>query len=233
MGSWGWDLLLGGVLSLGVAAGARTVRALTRDGAVAAVVVGTVVFGFGGWLAAVLLLTFFTTSSLLTRWRAERKSHPEHPERCRGRTAGQVLANGLVASVLAVWAGIAPSVAVWTALAAALAASTADTWATEVGMAGQATPRLITTWQPVPPGTSGAITFVGTAAGVTGALLIASLSALLLQTGVVVVLVAGSVAMVGDSLLGASVEGRIPAVTNDVVNLLATTIGAVLGGWFA
>lgn len=230
IGSWELDLLLGGVLSLGVAAAARVTGALTRSGAAAAIGVGTVVFGFGGWRAAVLLLTFFASSSLLTRWRAERKLHPEHRG---GRRGGQVLANGLVASVLAVWAGVAPSPTVWTALAGAIAASTADTWATEVGMAGRAAPRLITTWRPVPPGTSGAITFVGTAAGVLGALLIAILSTTLLQTGVVAILVAGTVAMIGDSLLGATVEGRSPAVTNDVVNLLATTTGAVLGGWLA
>lgn len=228
--SWGLSLLLGGVLSLAVAAGARAAGALTRGGAGAAVVVGTVVFGFGGWPAAALLLTFFGTSSLLTRWHAERKSHPEHR---RGRDAGQVLANGLAASILAVWAGIAPAAGVWTAFAAALAASTADTWATEVGMLTPSPPRLITTWRPVARGTSGGVTAQGTLAGILGAAVIAALGALLLGTPPWVVWLAGGVAMLVDSVLGATVEQRAAWVTNDVVNFTMTAVGATLAALLA
>ncbi len=205
-------------------------RLLTRDGWLAAAAVGAIVLGFGEWRAAVLLVTFFGTSSALTRWHAERKGHPEH---LTGRSAAQVVANGAVATVLAVWLRFDPSVPILTAFASALAASTADTWATEVGMASMATPRLITTWQPVLPGTSGAITFVGTAAGVVGALLIAVLSTILLHTSIVAVMIAGAIAMMADSLLGAAAEGRILAIDNNAVNLLATMTGALLGAWFA
>lgn len=230
MVSWGLSLLLGGVFSLGIAAGARAAGALTRDGAVAAVVVGTVVFGFGGWPAAALLLTFFATSSLLTRWHADRKLHPEHR---RGRGAGQVLANGLAASVLAVWGGVAPSVAVWTAFAAALAASTADTWATEVGMLSPSPPRLITTWRPVARGTSGGVTVQGTIAGIVGAGAVAVLGTLLLAAPPSAVWLAGVSAMLVDSVLGATVEQRVSWVTNDVVNLTMTVLGATLAALLA
>lgn len=198
---------------------------LTRSGAIAAFVVGTLVFGFGGWQGGLLLLTFFTTSSALTRWHAPRKRHPEHRG---GRSAGQVIANGLVAATLAVWAGIAPSPLVIAAFAGAIAAATADTWATEVGLLSPSLPRLITTWRRVAPGASGGVTLLGTAAGAAGAGVIALLSQWVLGTSDDAVWIAAMGAMVIDSLLGATLEGRSRVIDNNAVNFLATMSGAAL-----
>jgi uncharacterized membrane protein len=49
-----------------------------------------------------------------------------------------------------------------------------------------------------------------------------------MRTPFVPVVAAGSAAMLIDSVLGAAVEGRRRWITNDLVNLLATTAGAVL-----
>jgi uncharacterized protein (TIGR00297 family) len=198
---------------------------LTRSGAIAAFVVGTLVFGFGGWRGGLLLVTFFATSSILTRWHAQRKRHPEH---CGGRSAGQVIANGLVAAILAVWFGIAPSLEVITAFAGAIAAATADTWATEVGLLSASLPRLITTWRRVAHGTSGGVTLLGIAAGAVGASLIARLGQTLFGTSHDLVWIAAMGAMFIDSLLGATLEGRIPLFNNNAVNFLATLSGAAL-----
>lgn len=220
---------VGLVLSAGTAAGARWLRLLTRDGAVAAIVVGTLVFGGGGWRPAVLLVLFFLTSSLLTRWQTQRKSQPEHSRVgavMRGRSGMQVLANGLVAAALAVWYDLAPSSEVLVAFAGAVAASTADTWATEIGLLSPTPPRLIATGGVVPPGQSGGVTWLGTAGGVAGAAILALVGSTLLQTPILAVTAAGSAAMVLDSVLGATVEGR-RGMTNDTVNLCATTAGAL------
>jgi uncharacterized protein (TIGR00297 family) len=198
---------------------------LTRSGAIAAFVVGTLVFGFGGWRGGLLLVTFFATSSMLTRWHAQRKRHPEHRA---GRSAGQVIANGLVASILAVWFAIAPSPEVLTAFAGAIAAATADTWATEVGLLSPSLPRLITTWRRVAHGTSGGVTLLGIAAGAVGASLIARLGQTLFGTSHDLVWIAAMGAMFIDSLLGATLEGRIPLFNNNAVNFLATLSGAAL-----
>jgi len=223
--SRGLAIALGALLSLGVASAAWAAKLLTRDGIVAAVVVGAAVFGFGGYGPAVLLVTFFATSGLLTRWRADRKSHPEHR---RGRTSAQVLANGGVVAVLSVWYALIPSPGLATAIAGAIAAATADTWATEVGLLSASPPRLITTWQRVTPGASGGITALGTLAGVVGAGLIAALGAVLIGAAWPGVWMAGAGAMVVDSVLGATIEGRIRGIGNNGVNLIATMVGAGL-----
>ena len=227
-------LAAGCVLSLVVASTANALRLLTLGGAAAAVAVGTVVFGFGGWRHAGLLVLFFATSSALTRWQAQRKPHPEH---IKGRNGGQVLANGTVAALLAVWAGVSPTPWVHAAFAGAIAASTADTWATEVGLLSKAPPRLITTRvlrtrAEVPPGTSGGVTWLGTIAAGVGAAVIAWFSMAWLGTQPAAIWLAGFIGMTVDSILGATVEGRVRWMTNDGVNLIATATGAVLAAVF-
>ena len=216
--------VVGFILSLGVSLTARMLRWLTTNGAIAAVLVGTLVFASGGWARAGLLVLFVATSSVLTRWQASRKPHPEH---AAGRSGAQVLANGAVATVLSLppldaapWAAVA--------FAGAIAASTADTWATEIGLLAPSAPRLITTGQPIAPGQSGGITWQGTLAGCIGAAAVAGAGAWWMSTPVVPVVAAGSAAMVIDSVLGATVEGKYRWITNDVVNALTTIAGAAL-----
>lgn len=218
-------LLIGGFIAAGVAASAVQLRMLTSDGAAAATALGAVIVGFGGWAQAGLMFLFFLTSTLLTRVQSERKPHPEHG---RGRTGGQVLANGIVATLLAVWHGLSPTPLSAAAFAGAIAASTADTWATEIGLLSSSPPRLITTWQIVAPGRSGAISLVGTAGGVVGALLIAAVGWWWLHAPFGVVWIAGIVAMFADSLIGATLERRVAFVDNNAVNVIATLFGALI-----
>lgn len=218
-------LLIGGFIAAGVAASAVQLRMLTSDGAAAATAVGALIVGFGGWAQAGLMFLFFLTSTLLTRVQSERKPHPEHG---RGRTGSQVLANGIVATLLAVWHGLSPTPLTAAGFAGAIAAATADTWATEIGLLSPSPPRLITTWQTAPPGQSGAISLVGTAGGVVGALLIAAVGSWWLDASFGVVWIAGTGAMMIDSLLGATVEGRIEGFNNNAVNLVCTAAGALL-----
>lgn len=181
---------------------------LTRRGTVAALAVGlATLYGFG-WRGMGLLLAFFISGSLLTKG-ADRR-----------RNARQVVANGGVAA-LAALAGH------WGAFAAALAAATADTWATEIGRHSPVPPRLITNGRPVPPGTDGGITLLGTAGGIVGALFIASLARAMVPGGFLpAVAVAGIAGMLVDSLLGATLQGRLKWLDNDAVNLAATAAGA-------
>lgn len=219
-------LLIGCAGAAAVALAAWRLKMLTTNGSVAAAIIGTIIFGFGGWAMTVLLLLFFGSSSILTRLQAARKSHPEHR---RGRSAGQVLANGAVATLVAIWYGVNPSPVAFLAFAGAIAAATADTWATEIGLLSPTPPRLITTRAIVPPGQSGGVTWLGSLSGVLGASVI-GLSSGWWGASIIAVPIAGVGAMLIDSVLGATLEGRWSWMTNDIVNLISTASGAALAG---
>jgi uncharacterized protein (TIGR00297 family) len=212
------QIILGGLLAALVAYAAYRAHALNRSGALAAFILGAVVFGFGGLAWAVVLLTFFITSSGLSRFFTRRKEKVEDSFAKGGRRdAWQVAANGGIAGVAVLLHLFYPqSVMPWVMFASAFAAANADTWATELGVLNKTWPRKITTWVPVPPGTSGGVSLAGTLAAAAGSLLIALAAVLLWPDAVtgtgdrlifgVVILVAGVGGSLVDSLLGATVQ---------------------------
>jgi uncharacterized protein (TIGR00297 family) len=222
-------LTFGFTLSLLIAAASVRLQLLTPGGGAAAIVIGTLTFGFGGWGPALLLGTFFASSSALTRWRRDRKGSAGGRA---ARTAAQVFANGAVAAALAVMWSQGHSPAAVAAFTAAVAASTADTWATEVGLLSSQPPRMITTWRVVPPGISGGVTWLGTGAAIAGAGVIAG-GAWLLDVPAWIPWLTGVGAMLLDSVLGATVESRLPGITNDTVNFLASLAAAAAGAGLA
>jgi uncharacterized protein (TIGR00297 family) len=198
------------VLSAFVALAARRTRTLTPGGAVVGAAVGTISIA-AGWSWGVLLLSLFVSASALSSLGGRKKAERIGPvvEKGGERDAGQVLANGGVFALAALASLLAPS-PIWYAMGAgALAASTADTWATEVGTLDGRDPISIISGKRVAPGTSGAITLVGTAAGVGGALFVGAVAALanwpVPFTAVALGGVAGALA---DSLLGATLQSR-------------------------
>src|SRR5512142_3319506 len=204
--------LLGGLLLAALASYvAYRLQSLSRGGAYAATVLGTIVFGLGGWQWAVLLLAFFMTSSALTRIFQGAKGGAEEKYAKGGRRdAMQVLSNGGVAGAFVVLHAIFPAAAwPWIGFAGALAAVNADTWATELGVLNPGRPRLLTALRtPVEKGTSGAVSWVGTLASLAAAALIGGLAALFTGGGslLAAVAVAGLAGSLVDSLLGATVQ---------------------------
>ena len=61
------QFVVGFLLALSISAAARLLRSLSNGGASAATVLGTIVYGFGGWPAALVLIVFFVSSSLFGR----------------------------------------------------------------------------------------------------------------------------------------------------------------------
>jgi uncharacterized protein (TIGR00297 family) len=243
---------------------ARRAGSLSTAGAVAATAVGTAAVA-AGWRWGALLVVYFVTSSLLSRAGAAEKARRTGGvvEKSGARDAVQVLANGGVFALCAVLAALvgAPADArLAVAALGALAAATADTWATEVGTLLGGTPCSLVTLRRVPPGTSGAVTVVGTLAMIAGALFIALLArGLSLTSAVGLVAIGGIAGAVADSLLGATIQerrwcdacalaterqvhdcgtatrlvGGLPWMDNDAVNLLATLVGALVAAALA
>lgn len=205
------QLLLGFLLAITIAFFAYKARSLNISGAIAAAITGTIIFGVGGLPWAILLLTFFITSSALSRAFKKRKQGlDEKFSKGHERDAGQVLANGGLATVFAGLHFFFPDSAwTWIGFAASLAAVNADTWATELGVLNPHPPRLITNLtKAVEKGTSGGISLVGTLASLAGSALIALLASFL--TGnwslFLPVTLAGLAGSLFDSLLGGTVQ---------------------------
>ncbi len=251
------QVIVGLTISVLIALAAYGARALSPSGVLATVIVGTLTFGWGGLTPAILLVLFFISSSALTRHRRGRKTSLSTGYSKGGRRDyGQVFANGSFAAVCSFMYGIQGD-EIWLAgIIGALAAVTADTWATELGVLSSGTPRLLTSGARVPPGTSGGVTLPGSAAGLVGSGLIGLTGALLEGNAawLIVGSLGGLSGMFLDSLLGATIQvmyfcpncevhteqhpyhrcgtptSRVRGVAwvnNDVVNLLASFVGAL------
>jgi len=205
------QIVYGFLLATIVASLAYRVHSLSKSGAVAALIVGTVVFGFGGWLWAILLLIFFITSSGLSRAFKKRKQGlSEKFSKGSERDAGQVFGNGGLATLFVLVHALYPeSMIGWVGFAASLAAVNADTWATELGVLNPTPPRMITDLRKrVEKGTSGGISLFGTLASLLGAAVIALPAAWFAHdwTLLPIITVAGLAGALFDSFLGATVQ---------------------------
>jgi len=208
------QLLLGFLFAIIIAYLAYRAHSLNKSGAIAAIVTGTIIFGVGGLDWAILLLTFFITSSALSRaFKKRKQSLDEKFSKGHERDAGQVFGNGGIATAFAALHFFFPNeLWPWLGFAAALAAVNADTWGTELGVLNPNSPRMITDLRKaVEKGTSGGISLIGTLAALAGSALIGILAALLhpttdsVSTGIIVTL-AGLAGALFDSFLGATVQ---------------------------
>jgi uncharacterized protein (TIGR00297 family) len=205
-----WGAFLAAILLAGAA---WRLGALDTSGFCASALLGGLVYRVGGLNWALLLVSFFATSSLLSKVFESRKAGLAAQFAKEGRRDwAQVAANGGVPALVLFGSlgGSSPD-ASWLAYAASLAVVTADTWATELGVLSPGDPRLITSGRRVPRGTSGGISLLGTLASLAGAALIGAL-AYWLDPGPYLLKLIGLVAAAGllgaliDSLMGATVQ---------------------------
>lgn len=181
------------------------------------------------------LLAVFVLTWTATRIGSARKRRLGTAEAHQGRDASQVLANIGIAAGCAAWSGVSGSKVFLISCAAALAEAAADTVSSEGGQVFADSARLITTWKSVPPGTDGGVTVTGTLSGIlaaTAVALTATSTHLVPWKSTWVVTAAGSLGMLADSVLGATLERR-KLLSNNLVNLLGTMIAAALALWWA
>lgn len=237
---WLPNWVLGALLTLVFAALARGLRGVTNSGAVAGAVCCFVLYVGAGPTAVAGLIAVFALAWITTRLGYHRKQKLGVAEKREGRDAFQVMANLGVATACAAVV-LAQGVSghgkiIWLlALSAALSEAAADTVSSEVGQALGEEPRLITSWKTVPAGTNGAISVIGTLAGVAAGGIVSSvcfLGGLVTFPGLLVSIGAAVIGMVADSFLGAGLERR-GLLNNDSVNFLSTLVSALASSWLA
>jgi uncharacterized protein (TIGR00297 family) len=116
------------------------------------------------------------------------------------------------------------------AMVAALVTAASDTVASEIGKAFGRTTWLVTTLRRVRPGTSGAVSLEGTAAGIVSAAALASAAAwlgLMPSPSIALVVVAATIAALVEGALGATLEDR-GLLNNDALNFVNALMGAGL-----
>ncbi len=194
-------------------------------------------------LAFLFLLTF-----LSTRAGRQAKTRAGLAEGRKGRSASQVIANlsiaGLSVSIPGLilvtgsvsWFSTGTYWRDWVVPAmrlmclAALVEATADTVSSESGQAFGGRPQMLLTGRHVEPGTDGAVTLVGSLAGIASGAIVAAVgmwSLGLTSPQAAIALFAGICGLFFDSFLGATAERR-GWIGNYLVNFTSTLFAALL-----
>jgi len=149
-------------------------RFLDRKGVLAAVIIGYIIYLYGGRLHFLLLLTFFIVGGSATRYRYRDK----YGKMGRGiRSWANVVSNGLAAALILVAGYLlgAQQEEIFYTYLGSISAVFSDTMSTEIGMLSKRPPRMITSLRKASPGTPGAVSVQGLAAGFfTGPILAAA-----------------------------------------------------------
>lgn len=210
------QLVLGILIAAVIAILAFSFKLLSKSGALAAFLLGSVVFGLGGLTWSVVLMLFFLSSSGLSYLFRSRKANAEE-KYAKGsvRDSRQVLANGGLAGLFVILSLLIPQSSIpWLGFCASLAAANADTWATELGSLSKRNPVLISTFKPVESGTSGAVSLFGLTASLLGSFVIAVTGILLAPAGptiehwlfLIAVTLGGFFGSLADSWIGATLQ---------------------------
>jgi uncharacterized protein (TIGR00297 family) len=188
------------------------IRFLNSGGAALAFLMGSIIFGFGGLAYTLPILGFFLLSSILSKAGKSKKKQLESTYQKSGvRDFHQALANGGVATAIVLIVFFTNFDALYYVYIAALAAATADTWGTELGIFSKSRPVLITNLKPVLPGTSGAISFLGSISALFGSLIIVLIGCLFYDFNfnqLILITLIGFIGSLIDSFLGATIQGQ-------------------------
>ena len=204
---------------------------LTFAGAVCGGIVGLLVYRGAGITGIFMLAMFFLSGSSATAWQLKKKQHLGLAEKEGGlRTAWQVIANGGPAAIFGAltWLLPAQTTLLQLIMAGSLASATADTLSSELGSIYGSRFYDILSFKQADAGPNGVVSLEGTLIGVAGAAIIAFVYVTGFGFNVFALLIvaAGAIGNLCDSLLGATLERR-NLMGNNAVNFTTNCAGAV------
>ncbi|HEY9851208.1 MAG TPA: TIGR00297 family protein [Leptolyngbyaceae cyanobacterium] len=221
-------------------------KLLTPAGYLHAWVLGMVIWGTLGWQGYLVVMFYFLVGSGVTRIGmaqkeaegiAEKRSGARGPENVWGSAAVATLCALGIAIVN--W-GLVPNLEypfpslqslLLLGYVASFSTKLSDTSASEVGKAYGKRTFLITTLQPVARGTEGAVSLEGTLAGVIASAALALVGwgvGLINIVGIALCIVAAFIATNLESVIGATLQSKISWLTNELVNVINTFLGAIV-----
>jgi uncharacterized protein (TIGR00297 family) len=199
-----------------------------------------------GWQGYAVVMFYFLVGSGVTRiGMAQKEAQGIAEKRSGARGPENVWGSALTGALCALGVGIInsgfivatpqslipnPQSLLLLAYVASFSTKLADTTASEVGKAYGKSTFLITTLQPVPRGTEGAVSLEGTLAGILASVAIALVGwgvGLIDLLGVAWCVLAAFIATNLESVIGATLQSKYTWLTNEVVNIFNTLIGAI------
>jgi uncharacterized protein (TIGR00297 family) len=226
----------GAALNMVVAAAGHRAGTVSTSGAIVGACIGAAIYVTAGWQGWALLMVTFLAASVTSRLGLRRKTLLGIAEDRGGRRgAGNAIANTGLAALAALLAVTTHATgAAMIGFVAALTAAGSDTVASEIGKALGRRTYMVHTLSAVPPGTPGAISLEGTAAGLVCACALGTIGAALglVPRSTLAGIVAGAtLGAFAESALSATLEHR-GILNNDVLNFLNTGIAAVSAIYF-
>ncbi|MEH1801827.1 MAG: TIGR00297 family protein [Nostoc sp.] len=199
-----------------------------------------------GWQGYAVVMFYFLVGSGVTRiGMAQKEAEGIAEKRSGARGPENVWGSALTGALCALGVGMInsgfivpspqflipnPQSLLLLAYVASFSTKLADTTASEVGKAYGKSTFLITTLQPVPRGTEGAVSLEGTLAGIVASVAIAFVGwgvGLIDLLGVAWCVLAAFIATNLESVIGATLQSKYTWLTNEVVNIFNTLIGAI------
>ena len=218
-------------------------KLLTPGGIVHAWILGVLIWGSLGWPGYAVVVFYFLVGSGVTRiGMAEKQAAGIAESREGARGPENVWGSALTAAICAVGVWVIGLLypnnlpienlpfLLMLGYVASFSTKLSDTCASEVGKAYGKRTFLITTLQPVERGTEGAVSLEGTLAGGVASGII-SLLAWAINVidfqGIIWCILAAFIATNLESVIGATLQSQYKWLTNEVVNVLNTLIGAI------
>ena len=226
-------------------------KKLTIAAAITGALLGGIIYAGGGLTGLSMLTVFFILGTAATSWKKNEKrslltGNPSQPDTTNPsqpatgnayqptRHAGQVFANAGVAAITGMLMILFPRPVLQVMMAASLASAAADTVSSELGMVYGRQFYNILTGRRDQKGLDGVISIEGLLFGIAASAIIALVY--VLGNGwsgrFWIILLAGTIGNLVDSLLGATLERR-QIIGNDTVNFLNTLAAALLAGALA
>jgi uncharacterized protein (TIGR00297 family) len=221
-------------------------KLLTPAGIFHAWMLGVIVWGSLGWRGYLVVVFYFLVGSGITfvgkaqkeaMGIAEKRSGARGPENVWGSA---LIATGCALGVLLIsliGQGEKFIPLLLLGYVASFCTKLSDTCASEIGKAYGKRTFLITTLKPAPRGTEGAVSLEGTLAGIVASIAIAVVAwsvGLISPIGIGLCIVAAFIATNLESVIGATLQSDFDWMTNEVVNVFNTLIGAIVAiglGW--
>ncbi|WP_027634486.1 DUF92 domain-containing protein [Clostridium hydrogeniformans] len=222
------ETLIGCIISIVIAGLAFSKKSLNLSGFIGAVILGSLIYTFGGASFYSIMMVFFISSSLLTKIKKENKLEDNYEKDKKGRNYIQVLANGGIGLILSYMFYKTNNNIYYLIYCISFATANADTWASEVGVLSKRSPISLITFKRIKRGESGGVSLLGTLASFMGSSLIGIFFVIgYLNIGTeeklvcyfILCIALGFLGSIIDSILGETIQVKYKNSKGDIVEI--------------